>query len=432
MKYFKRILTLLLALVLAANMALPACAAETGSISASAGAIKDGSVSVTVSVKDNPGFAALKLELSFDTSKLTFSSAEKGIFDTNFNIYKLPDGKVNLLWDKSNGDASGDGTLTTLSFKVKSGATGSANVSLRFVEANNWDFAKLQLGASGCAVQITEGGTTGGGTTGGGGGGGGGMAAQTKNDITIASMSNGSVKADASSAEAGDTVTLTVMPSNGYELSNLSVKTKSGTEIATMVRGGAYTFTMPKEAVTVSAAFAEKSTGIKRVLYDDVEPARWFYDAVMYVSDKGLMNGVEERLFKPNADTTRSMVITILARMDGVETLGGKPWYAKAVDWAKAKDISDGENPTGVITREQLATMLYRFAQYKGFNTSSKSALTDFSDASSVHAWAEEAMQWAVGTGLINGIDGALVPRGNTSRAQLATMLMRLCQKYSI
>lgn len=363
MKTFKRIITLLLAFVLAATMALPVSAAGTGSISASAGKIKDGSVSVEVSVKDNPGFAALKLELSYDTGKLSFVGAEKGSFDTQFNTYKLSSGKINLLWDKSNGNATGDKKLCTLNFKVNSGATGTADVDLRFVEANNWDLNSLTYSAAGCTVKISD---TPDVPSGGGGTGGG--------DVS-----------------GGDTDTGT------------TTETGTGT------------------AVTRQKPY-----------YDDVESFRWYCAAVDYVTEKNLMNGVATRLFAPGDDTSRSMVITILARMDGVDTQGSKPWYGKAVAWAQEKGISDGGNPESVITREQLVTMLYRYAQYKKLDTSKKTALTAYPDASSVHSWATEAMQWAVGTGLINGIDGNLVPRGNTSRAQLATMLMRFCQQYSL
>ncbi|MCR5825642.1 MAG: S-layer homology domain-containing protein [Oscillospiraceae bacterium] len=368
MNHIKRSLAVLLALLLTLAASSPALAAESGSITASAGAAKAGErMTVTLSVQENPGFAALKLELSYDTDKLSFTGAENGSFQTNMNSFILSSGKVNLLWDKGDGDATGNGALAALHFTVKSGATGSANVSLRFVEANNWDLQSLQFNATGCTVAIdaAAGGSIGGGT-------GGGSSAGTGN---------------ANTAVEGATPTGT-----------------------------------PQVEQPVS--------------YQDVEAYRWFYDAVQYVTAHDLMNGVAAAggptLFQPNAGTSRCMVITVLARLYGADVSGGTPWYAKAVAWAQTIGVSDGQNPTNMITREQLVVMLYRYAQIKGFDTSAKAKLGAYQDAASVHSWATDAMQWAVGSELINGSNNLLMPRGTTTRAQLAAILMRFCENYSV
>ena len=160
----------------------------------------------------------------------------------------------------------------------------------------------------------------------------------------------------------------------------------------------------------------------------DVSDNAWYASAVDYVVDKGLMNGTGSNKFSPNADTTRGMIVTILARLDGKST-AGTPWYAAGQRWAMEHEISDGTNMTGAITREQLVTMLFRYAVKNGLEAVTLSEnLTQFTDASDISAWAVSAMQWAVGQGLIQGSNGQLRPQANASRAEVATILMRFCE----
>ena len=163
----------------------------------------------------------------------------------------------------------------------------------------------------------------------------------------------------------------------------------------------------------------------------DVSKNNWYFDAVQYVLENGLMNGTSANEFSPNANTTRGMIVTILARLDGVDTSGSSPWYAAGREWAMGAGISDGTNMTGKITREQLAAMLYRYAKMKGYDVSASASLSGYTDASSVSGWAKEAMQWAVGSGLIQGSNNALTPQANASRAQIATILMRFAQNIA-
>ena len=165
--------------------------------------------------------------------------------------------------------------------------------------------------------------------------------------------------------------------------------------------------------------------------FTDVVSGSWYYDGVKYAYDNGLMNGTGANAFNPNADTTRGMIVTILARMEGVNTSGGATWYARGREWAMENGISDGTNMTGKITREQLAAMLYRYAKMKGYDVSTSASLSGYTDASSVSGWAKEAMQWAVGSGLIQGSNNALTPQANASRAQIATILMRFAQNIA-
>lgn len=163
--------------------------------------------------------------------------------------------------------------------------------------------------------------------------------------------------------------------------------------------------------------------------FRDVATSDWYFDAVQYVLEKGLMNGTSDWTFAPNDATTRGMIVTILARVEGVNT-NGNPWYAAGQKWAMDNGISDGTNMPGVITREQLATILYRYAKQKGYDVSKTAALTGFSDADKVSGYAFDAMQWAVAEELLKGSNGKLDPQGSATRAQVATILMRFMQKY--
>ena len=153
----------------------------------------------------------------------------------------------------------------------------------------------------------------------------------------------------------------------------------------------------------------------------DVTARDWYYSAVKYVYEKGLMDGVDVGVFAPNDTLTRAMVWTIIARAEGVDTTGGATWYAKAQEWVTAKGISDGENPSAAITRQELVTMLYRLA-----GEPAVSGTITAPDASSVSTWAQSAMTWAMNIGLVEGDEnGAVTPTATATRAQAAALIMR-------
>ena len=159
--------------------------------------------------------------------------------------------------------------------------------------------------------------------------------------------------------------------------------------------------------------------------YPDVQAGDWYSGAVQFVTEEKLMTGTGKG-FEPNAATTRAMLWTILARMDGADTNSTGAWYAATQQWAEKTGVSDGTNPDGKITREQLATMLYRYAQSRGLvKADVQGDLSAFTGSASVSPYAVEAMRWAVGAGIVNGMDGKLNPQGEATRAQMATMLMR-------
>lgn len=185
----------------------------------------------------------------------------------------------------------------------------------------------------------------------------------------------------------------------------------------------------PVLPVTPSKPSQKPDTG-KNLPFTDVSANNWFYDGVKYAYENGLMNGTSSNAFSPNANTTRGMIVTILARVEGVNT-NGTPWYAAGQKWAMDNGISDGTNMVGEVTREQLATILYRYAKQKGYDVSKSAALTAFSDADKVSGYAAEAMQWAVAEGLLQGSNGKLNPQGSATRAQVATILMRFMEKIA-
>lgn len=178
--------------------------------------------------------------------------------------------------------------------------------------------------------------------------------------------------------------------------------------------------------------------------FTDVKDADWFYNDVVYVYEKGLMNGVTGTTFEPLSETTRGMIVTILWRMDGqpapanvcqFKDVASGSYYEKAIAWAAEKGVVTGISetefrPDDSITREQLATILYRYAQYKGLDTSvgEDTNILSYADAFDISDYAFSAMQWACGAGLINGIEGKLVPAGYATRAQVAAILHRFCE----
>ncbi len=182
--------------------------------------------------------------------------------------------------------------------------------------------------------------------------------------------------------------------------------------------------------------------------FTDVSASFWAKPGIDYVLSNGYMNGVGDGTrFDPNGSMTRAMVVTVLYRLDGSPHFdGGHPpfsdieagsWYHNAVAWAYHNNIVTGTSastfsPNGNVTREQLATILYRYANYKGYDTSASASLSKFPDGSSVNSWAEIALSWANGAGLITGASKngqtVLDPQGEASRAQVATILMRFCE----
>lgn len=244
--------------------------------------------------------------------------------------------------------------------------------------------------------------------------------------VRVDETEGGTVRVTPANAAEGSTVTIVVTPDQGQELRSLEVLDKDGDTLElTDLGGGRYSFEMPSGKVTVKAEFGKAG-----LPYNDVKEGDWFYSAVEYVTEAGLMGDTGHGSFEPNTNTTRAMIWAILARLSGVDTTPvSGPWYSVAQQWAMNSGVSDGTNPNGAITREQLVTMLYRYAETHGIDvTEGGMAIREFADVERVSSFAGPAMTWAVNTGLISGIDGKLVPQGLATRSQVATVLMRFAQ----
>lgn len=163
--------------------------------------------------------------------------------------------------------------------------------------------------------------------------------------------------------------------------------------------------------------------------FDDVPESYWGYEAVQFASSRELFAGTADSVFSPDAPMTRAMVWTVLARLEGLATGGGVNWYAAGQQWAMENGISDGTNPNGKVTREQMAAMLYRYAQLKGYDVAEKADLFDYIDAEKINDYAFEAMSWANAEKLINGVTAiTLEPQADATRAQVAQMLKSFCE----
>ena len=254
---------------------------------------------------------------------------------------------------------------------------------------------------------------------------------------------NGTISVDRYATE-GDNVTITVSPDEAYMLDELTVTT-GGKEVEVKDNGdGTYTFKMPSADAKIVVTFAEDPDWEPEpeepaMPFTDVNDNDWFYDVVLYAYDNGLMTGVSATEFAPNQTTTRGMIVSMLARLEGVTSaedagfadVAANDWYATAVNWAASVGVVNGYEdntfrPNAPITREQMAAILYNYADYKGYDVSARADLSDYADAASISSWAEDVLAWANAEGLINGMTATTIdPQGATTRAQTAAMFER-------
>lgn len=279
---------------------------------------------------------------------------------------------------------------------------------------------------------------------------GGGSSSGSYTVSVVSGIDNGTVTVSPKSASKGDTVVIAVNPDEGYELDTLTVTDKNGDKISVADKGnGKYTFTMPSGKVTIDATFikvAETPETPDQVdSFTDVHTNDWFANAVQYMLDNEMMNGTSATTFGPNTTTTRGMIVTILYRLEGEPNaaasnftdVASNMYYADAINWAAANGIVNGVSatsfaPDNQITREQMAAILYRYAQFKGYDVSASNSLTNYTDASQISEYATTAMQWANAEGLITGrTSTTLAPQGTATRAEVATILMRFCENIA-
>lgn len=284
--------------------------------------------------------------------------------------------------------------------------------------------------------------------------------------ITIINPKNGTVSVSDDWADEDQKITLTITPDKGYVVDKIEIVDLEGDKIdAKKVEDedNEYTFRMANCDVTVTVTFkeegktedkeetneteetdkTEETTTPETVAFSDVSESDWFYKGVSYVVENGMMNGMGDDLFAPNAPLTREMLAVVLYNMEKQpESTGVNPfadvkadmWYTDAIVWANANGIVAGydDSTFGLgdsITREQLAAILYRYAQMKGYDVTEKADLTGYADSAAISGYAVEAMQWANANGIVNGMTATtLAPQGTATRAQVATMLMSFCE----
>ena len=231
----------------------------------------------------------------------------------------------------------------------------------------------------------------------------------------------GSVKVNPRTPGEGDEVTITVDPDRGYEVGDVTVTDRSGRDVrVTAERDGTYTFEQPKGRVTIAVTFVREGTS---TFFTDVAETYWAYDEIAWAYENGYVNGVTATTFAPGASISRQQIWMILARIAGDDPAD----MAAARQWSIDNGISDGTNPGSAVTRQQLAALLFRFAELMGLDTTAGGmAIREFPDYEAVASYAVEAMDWAVSAGIINGTtDGTLNPTGTATRAQFAVMLYR-------
>ena len=253
------------------------------------------------------------------------------------------------------------------------------------------------------------------------------------------------VKVSPRTPEAGDTVTITPDPDAGYEVDEVIVTDRNGDAVrVTANRNGTYTFEQPRGRVTIEVTFVRTDSGLPFI---DVAANAWYYDAVAYAYENGLMSGTASNLFSPNATTTRGMIVTMLYRLEGEPRVSGTStfddvadgvYYTDAVIWANANGIVTGYDettfgPNDAITREQMAAILYRYAQYKGYDTAQGGmAIREYEDYENISEYALKAMGWAVSQGLVTGTSSTtLTPDGSAIRAQVATIFQRFMENVA-
>lgn len=250
--------------------------------------------------------------------------------------------------------------------------------------------------------------------------------------ISVSATAGGEIIIPWEYANQGAVVSVQARPQPGYEVGGVTVVNSQGFEVGDLkdLGGGNYSFTMPGYRVNVSATFKLQSAAAGPITrpvmnYEDVRLGDWFYDSVEYVYTRGMMSGVSATQFGPYGQATRGAIWTALAAHAGFDINGGATWYERGQYWAVNRGITDGESPSGTITREQLVTMLWR---YKGSPVVFGGDLWQFTDGYAVSSYAMDAMRWAVSTGLIGGANGRLSPQASTTRAEAAAILARFCQ----
>ena len=257
---------------------------------------------------------------------------------------------------------------------------------------------------------------------------GGGASGTPSHTVSVDSAKHGSVTVSPKSASKGTTVTITVKPDKGYELDDLTVTDKDGDAVKLTKKSDTkYTFTMPSGKVEVEATFIKIEEAPEQT-FIDVPANFWAEDAIAWAYENGYMNGNTAVTFDPEGTVSRQQLWMILARLSGYNPAA----MAEAKSWAVDNGISDGTAPGGAVSRQQLVTILYRYAVRMGYQTDRTADLTVYPDHTGVAAYAKDAMSWSVANSIVGGTtQGTLNPAGTATRAQFAVILSRFCENIA-
>ena len=277
--------------------------------------------------------------------------------------------------------------------------------------------------------------------------GGSGSSGPTRYTVSVPSdIEGGSIKVSPTRASRGQTVTITVKPDEGYVLDEIAVYDADGDEIE-LERANAnqYQFTMPRGKVEIEVSFLEAEE--ESVLpFRDVDVDDWSYNAVVYVTDAGIMSGVSGSEFAPNATLTRAMIAQMLWALEDkpvvnylmtYDDVAAGAWYGEAVRWISSQGFMSGYSdaafgPNDPLTREQLCLILYNYAEWAGYDVSGGVSLGSYLDAGDASAWAVEALEWALDARLISGRgENLLAPAGTATRAEIAQIMMNFLEKVA-
>ncbi len=267
-------------------------------------------------------------------------------------------------------------------------------------------------------------------------------------EIRFKTGENGTITLSPENPQKGDTVKIQVSPKEGYIVGSITVTTNSGKNVMLMNLGSeGYSFTMPGEKITIATTWRELAPAAPQVTFSDVPATEWFATAIAYVSQNAIMAGNNGK-FSPNERLTRGMMAQILYNMEKASAAGtasfpdvpATEWYAASAAWASSKGFMSGYSngnfgPNDPITREQLATILHRYATVKSYDTTPSADISTFSDGAATSDWSAQAVRWAVGSGLLSGKTGVggsrLDPTGTATRAEVAQILMNNATKIA-
>lgn len=312
-----------------------------------------------------------------------------------------------------------DSGETILSFRLKAVKTGTTEIEHDAVEVFRTPGQLHSAAELSATVTIVK---EDGGSSGTGGGGGSQITSYT---VRSSAGEGGSITPSGNvKVNRGENQRFTIQPDEGYVIADVLVDGKSVGKVET------YTFEKVTADHSIQARFEteleDPDVPLGDLPFIDVPENHWAKESIAYVVGKNLFQGTSQTTFGPELAMTRGMLMTVLARMDGADTAGSTPWYAKGMEWAVAEGVSDGTNPEGIITREQLVTMLYRYAG----SPQTTGDLSAFTDGASVSSWAADGVRWATENGILTGMpDGGVHPQDSASRAQVATMLQRYLEQ---